>query len=228
MISTAQIAIAPTPWDWNGGTLALRTGYRHQKFNYGNFTANHANLNDLDFDVSTFFVQSRYQFNEHWIASFNLDYNRLLSASHSAPDTKNYGEFYTEYAPSLSIDRFFKTSERSYLSLSAGTCWHVTHADDPNTNHNDRLDQSITAAWLYQVHDRVAVQPFYRIQASEYLRISRKDILQTAGVSVAFIIHPSASLRVFANFETRESTNSTVSDYQKFDAGTGVSLLIRF
>ena len=222
MISTAQIAVAPTPWELSDGTLAIQTGYRHQRFNYGLGSGNEHNLNDLDFDVSTIFAQSRYLFHENWIATFGVDYNRLLTVGGSG----RYGEFYSEISPSFSLERRFQIDEKSIFTASFGAAWHVTHVDPPNSDQNDRIDQNIILSYLRALTPKLYVQPFYLAQFSEYTRGNRKDILQTIGLAVSYSINEYSALRVFTNFEARESTHE--ADYRKLDTGLGASLQIRF
>lgn len=230
MISTAQIAVAPTPWEVSGGQLAVKAGYRHQKFNYGKLAGNERSLNDLDFDVSTIFAQGRYLFNEHWVASAGVDYNRLLSAARSFPtDPGMYTEFYTEVVPSIGLARNFKIDEKSMFTASVTGNWHVTQIDDPNTDHNDRIDEVLMASYVRELAPNLVVQPFYSASFTQFTRVhSRKDIVQTVGVTVAYAINKWASVRASANWEGRESTGSTSNNYEKLDTGLGVSFLARF
>ena len=60
-VNTAQLALAPTPYQIGPGLLAPRIGYRHQWFDYG-LESNSRALGGFDFDVSTVFVDLRYRF----------------------------------------------------------------------------------------------------------------------------------------------------------------------
>jgi hypothetical protein len=47
-------------------------------------------------------------------------------------------------------------------------------------------------------------------------------------MAVAYSVNQWASLRVYANFEQRDSSGASVADYQKLDSGIGASALFRF
>ena len=222
-ISTVQVAIAPAPFAFGNGTLALKTGYRHQKFNYGILTSAKKTLNDLDFDVSTFFTQGRYTINDDWAVNAGLDYNRLLTAAKD-----RYDEFYSEYVPNISLDRSIKVDDKSLINASLGTAYHLTSVDAPNTDHNNRFDGVLMLSYTRELGSDLTIQPFYRAQFSQYTRVNRQDFTQTAGVVLSYSLNPWASFRTYANFETRESTDGAITDYMKFDAGLGASLQIRF
>ena len=207
MISTAQIALTPPPITLGNGQLALKTGYRHQKFNYGVWSGNERSFNDLDFDVSTIFAQGRYVFNENWMASAGVDYNRLLSAARLPTDPGMYTEFYTEVVPSIALERRFKVDDKSMFTASIGANWHVTRIDSPNTDHNDRIDEVFMASYMRELAPNLVVQPFYRAAYTQFTRIhSRRDLLQTVGVVVAYSINKWTSVRAFANYEAGVTT----------------------
>ena len=226
MISTAQIAVAPEPFEVAGGQLTLKSGYRHQKFNYGLWSSNQRNLNDADFDVSSIFAQGRFQLNDNWGITGGLDYNRLLSAA-----TGRYDEFYSELVPNVTLERRFKVDEKSMLSLSLGGNYHATHVDPPQGDANDRIDEVLMASYMRELVPNVVVQPFYRMQFTQYLRNpnhSRKDMIQTAGLAVSYSVNKWASVRTYVNFEQRDTSGPTAVDYRKLDTGLGVSLQARF
>lgn len=223
MISTAQIALTPSPWELADGSFALKTGYRHQKFNYGVWTKNEHNLNDADFDVSSLFLQGRYMFHEKWVFATGLDYNRLLTAA-----TGKYDEFYAEFVPSVSLERSFAIDNKSMVTASLGGNLHITRVDSPNTDHNDRVDEVLLLSYIRELTPAIAVQPFYRAQFTQYTRGSRKDILQTVGLTVSYAFSQWASARVYTNYEARESGDGAVADYRKLDTGIGVSFQVRF
>lgn len=224
MVTTAQVAIAPKPWELSSGKVAFRTGYRHQKFNYAMGSQKQKELNDLDFDVSTFFAQGRYFFNDSLAATLGVDHNRLLNAA-----SGKYDEFYSEAVPTVGVDGQYKINDKSALSVSVSGAWHFTHVDAPRTQENDRVDESILIAYIRQMTPRLVFQPYYRVQFTEYWRNhARKETLQSVGLSFNYNLNSWASVKAFASFEARDSSDYTVQDYRKLDNGLGVSFQVRF
>lgn len=223
-ITTAQIAVAPDPLKFSSGELGFKAGYRHQKFSYGKFSQKEKTLNDMDFDVSTFFAQSRYLHGENLMFSAGLEHNRLLNAG-----TGEYDEFFSETVPSVGVDGQYRLGEKSAVGLSAQGLMHFTRVDPPNSSQNDRIEEVLTATFTRELSPRVSVQPYYRAQLSQYNRNRRRnDVVQTLGVSLGYAINRWASLRLFANYEARESSEVLITDYRKFDNGIGVSFQARF
>ncbi len=59
-VNTLQAAFAPTAYDWKGGRLSPRIGFRHQWFNYG-FGDLRDKRKAFDFDAQTLFMDVRYR-----------------------------------------------------------------------------------------------------------------------------------------------------------------------
>lgn len=223
-ITTAQVAIAPDPFKFASGELALRTGYRHQKFSYGKFSAKEKTLNDADFDVSTVFAQGRFLYRENLMFSAGIDHNRLLNAA-----AGRYDEFFSEAVPSVGVDGQYKINEKSSVSLSGQFLVHFTSVAPPNPAQNDRLEEVLTATYTREIATNLSFQPFYRVQLSQYNRNrNRDDIVQTLGVFLGYSINRWASVRLYASYEARESSERFISDYRKFDNGIGMSFQARF
>ncbi len=223
LITTALAGIAPPAWEVPGGQLAVRAGYRHQRWMYGlDDTSNQ--LNNFDFDVSTAYLGARYVFREHWVASLGLDYNRLLSHE------DDWREFYTELVPSWGLERSVPLGEKTALSLGYVGAAHFTRTDPNPTSHaSDRLDSILSASLAHELLPRLIVQPFYRFQHTHYWESgARNDRFHTLGLTVAYALTDWASVRFFTSWELRDSGDPTVTDYEKFDTGGGVSMALRF
>ena len=73
------------------------------------------------------------------------------------------------------------------------------------------------------------MQPFYRAQLIQYTRNQgREDVVHSVGLNVSYMLNKWSSVRVFANYESRDSSHNLINDYRKFDNGIGVSLNARF
>ncbi len=224
MVSALQLAIAPTPIEFGNGLLGWKGGYRHQKFNYGKFSRKEKSLNDLDFDVSSLFLQGYYFSKKNWLLSAGIEHNRLLNAA-----TGKYDEFYSEWAPTLNFEKQFKLGEKSMLGISGAVAWHRTQVDPPDSGRNDRLDEAVMLALSHELAPNLSVQPYYRVQFAQYLpHNSRQDLTHSVGVALGYVVNKWAAIRFSAGFEGRDSSAVAVNDYRKVDTGLGLSLQAKF
>jgi hypothetical protein len=225
MTSTLQVAITPPAWKLDAGELSAKAGYRHQKFNYGIATGGHeSSLNDVDFDISSLFFQGSFLYNEKWLTTLGLEHNRLLNAS-----AGSYDEFYTEFAPSLSFSRNFALTQKSALVTTISLGGHFSHVDMFPSDAYDRADESATVSYVAEILPQTLFQSYYRAQFTQYTRSQgRRDLVHVVGVGLSFALSKNASLRIFANFESRDSSDPAIADYQKLDTGLGSSLRLAF
>lgn len=224
MLSTFQLAIAPKPMELGDALLGWKGGYRHQKFNYGKFSQNEKSLNDLDFDVSSFFLQGYYIGKKNWMAVAGIEQNRLLNAA-----AGKYDEFYSEWVPNLSLEKQLKLGEKSTLSLTATGAWHISHVDPPEPSQNDRVDEALTVSLSHELVSDLSVQPYYRLQFTQYTRKQgRQDVTQSVGVSLGYAFNKWSSVRFSAGFEGRDSSDASINDYRKLDTGLGLSFQAKF
>jgi hypothetical protein len=228
-VNTAQVAFAPTPFDWNDGKLAPRVGFRHQWYNYG-LDKNDNNLNNIDFDLQTIFAEVRYQFAENWVASFGTDFTRLLQ--HETP-VSDYAEIYKEIVPRGSVERFFPLNDTMFFNVAYDTAYHITETDPfPSSYSNNRWDHNITGSFGWEIMPNLWTQPYYRFQLTDYWgNGSRYDFLYTFGLGFSFNLAKWASLRTFVAYDIKESHDNPESntvDYKNLNAGLGLNLLLRF
>jgi len=223
LVTTAQLAIVAPTIELGNGALQVKGGYQHQKFNFGIYTGGkERTFNNADFDVSTLFVQGRYLFNENWIASFGVDYNRLLSA-----DKGSYKEAYAEVQPKVSLDRTFKIDDKSSINVGVSSNLHLTTVPVGKPGVLDRLDEALMVSYSRELLPNLTVEPYYRIQFTQYYQTqSRNDITQSLGAAVGYSINKWASVRATFGFEHRES--EVAPTYDKVDTGLGVSLQAKF
>jgi hypothetical protein len=222
MITTLQAAANLPTIDFAGGQLATKIGYRHQWWMYSLHDSG-SGLNDFDFAVSTFFIQARHTFGENWAVGLGLDYNRLLSREN------DWTEFYTELMPSWYAERTFTFSEKASLTAGLYGAYHWTNTDDPVSHINDRLDTALGIAYTYALTPNLFAQPYYRIQWSHYTENSdRNDMYNSLGFALTYSINEWSAVRAFIGYENRNSTDTLVPDYDKWDTGLGVTLSMKF
>ncbi len=238
LVSTAQIALAPTPYDLLDGKFAPRIGFRQQWFDYGLLggdkvsvislddiyaTPQKVRLNKFDFNAQTLFTDMQWS-RDKWTASLGFDFTRLLT-------TSSYSQFYREYVPRWSLQRNFTVNENGAFALGYMGDYRFTSVDTPPTvlddDSNDRTDHSLFAAWTQQLCPHSLAQPFYRYTFTHFTaRGSRDDQLHSLGVALYFFFTPQVSLRTFVSYDVRKSDSA--QDYRKLDAGGGVNLTVKF
>jgi hypothetical protein len=223
LITTLQAALAPPPIPLSTGQLTLRSGYRQQRYMYGlDKTSN--NLNNFDFDVGTAYGLVQYSYSQLWSGFFELDYSRYLSHE------ENWTEFYTEWVPTWGLERQIPLGEKHLLSVAYTGANHWTYTDPlPTTNVNDRLDSILSLTWSWHLSPSVLLQPYYRVQYTHYWQNAiRNDYFHTLGAALVWQLKPWAALRAFTSWESRDSNDPLIQDYQKFDSGVGLTLALRF
>ncbi len=62
MVSTAQFALAPTPYKLGDGQTAPRIGFRQQWYDFFQFQSHNPNLNSYDFNLQTAFAENRWTY----------------------------------------------------------------------------------------------------------------------------------------------------------------------
>ena len=223
MVITAQAAFYLPPMELAGGILTARAGYRQQWWLYS-LDDTSSQLNNFDFTLASVFIGIRHTWDEKWVATANLDYNRYLSADN------NWSEFYTELVPNWSLERNIPIGETAQLSIGYYGGYHFTYTDpQPTSNINDRLDNAIGITYTQELIPKLFLQPYYRLQWSHYTENSdRNDMYNDLGVSLVYMFNQWASVRGFVNFESRDSTDDTVSDYQVWNSGGGVTFSAQF
>jgi hypothetical protein len=153
-----------------------------------------------------------------------VEYGRLLSLE------DNLNEFYTELLPGWGIERQIPIGDKQLISLAYVGAYHWTHTDpDPTSHTNDRLDSIAALTWNIQLLPKLILQPYYRFQFTHYTENSnRNDFFHTLGLSAVWVLNEWASVRAFTSWESRNSTDPVIADYQKFDTGGGLSFILRF
>ncbi len=238
LVSTADFAVAPDPFEFDGDRFYPKVGFRHQWFNYGVGTTTDPiertfqGLNSSDFDAQTIYTEGTYALGESWSFGTGFEFVRLLTHESSDGDfDQDYQEFYKEYAPKWSIERYFPINDSMFFSVRYDGKWRITDVDpaQPKRQINDRDDHSLTFAYTQEVLPKVYIQPNFRFQYSDYIvNGDRNDYLYNLGATISWSITDWASVRTFATWEHRESDDPTVADYFKIDSGGGVTLSLRF
>jgi len=238
LVSTAQIALAPTGYDLGAGKFAPRVGYQHQWQNFGlasdarltvfDFKTGglrQARLNEFDFNVQTVFTDARWTFGA-WTFEAGFDFRRLLT-------TSDYEQFYREYVPRWGVQRLFKLGDNSAFALGYEGDYRFTDTDFPppafGSDYNDRTDHSLFAFYAQSLGKHVVAQPYYRFKYTRFTAgEDRDDYLNSFGLAVNWYFCPHASLRAFVAYDILETNSALVPDYRAFNGGGGINLTVRF
>jgi len=238
LVSTAQIALAPTPYDLGSGKLAPRLGYRHQWYDFGlasstrltvfdfqTQTFRSARLNEFDFNAQTLFTDARWT-RENWTVEAGLDFTRLM-------DTSHYEQFYREFVPRWRVQRFFPLNETMAFSVGYEGDYRFADTDLPpasfNQDFNSRTDHSLLVAYTQALCKHAVVQPYYRFKYTHFTAgENRHDYLNSFGLALYCFFTPQISVRAYAGYDIMSTSSNLVPDYKKLDAGGGVNLTIRF
>jgi len=91
------------------------------------------------------------------------------------------------------------------------------------------VDHIVTAAYSHLFTPRLLAQPYYRFKLTQFIGdLDRDDYLHSIGLSVHFFFNRYASIRAFIAQDWRDSSLSSVPEYNKLDAGGGVTVALRF
>jgi len=238
LVSTAQVALVPTPYAIPGGELSPRLGFRYQWYNYGlDQTSNQdipiGGLNSLDFDSATLFAEVAYRFQQFWNFNVGVDGTQLMSHEQTRT-TSDYHVFYKELVPRLGIERTYAINDNVGLSLAYNFYYHITQTDPvPYGNMNDRYDNSLTLTYTQQIIPRLVAQPYYRYTFTDYSgpTVKRSDMLHTVGMTMAYYFNNWASVRTFVSYDTNNSHGNPTSsafNYENINTGGGVNLTFKY
>lgn len=101
----------------------------------------------------------------------------------------------------------------------------------PNAYINDRMDHILTVSFAHMPIENVILRPFYRFMYTDYLKGDwgdRNDTIQTIGLIATWNLAQWCQLRGFISYDHHESDDERIPDYRKWDAGSGVTLSVRF
>lgn len=230
LVSTVQLALAPTPYDLGGGKFAPRAGYRHQWFDFGLWGAELDNvpvkLDTYDFNAQTAFADMRWT-RAGWSFDAGFDFTRLLA-------TSTYNEFYTEHTPRWGVQRTFPLSATAAVTVGYEGDYRFSDLNNAGlfvpSDYNDRTDHGILASYTQTFGRHAMLQPYYRFKYTHFTAsdVNRDDTLNSFGVAFYWFFTPQISARVFASYDMRNSSATGISDYRKLDTGAGLNLTFRF
>lgn len=257
LISTAEAALAPTPFPLGNGTLTLapRIGYQSQWFDYLfndqkiGFIGNEfvppptKELSDFDFNSQMVYGDATWTHN-HLSFDAGLEATRMFS-------TPNYDPFYDELAPYWSLRYVLPIGEKTALSASYLGDYRFTSVEqsfflgsslgNSSRNADDRMDHGLLVTWTQVLCKHVVFQPFYQFKYTRFENRqtilgsggvpveapTRNDYLNTAGAGIYWLVCPNCTVRGFINYNYLKSSISAL-EYHEYDGGAGLDVTIRF
>jgi hypothetical protein len=247
-VTTLEGALMTKPCITRFASYRGEFGYRHQFYNYfGNndvvvktFTnpgqERSYDARDFDFDSSTFFGNLTAQ-TKHYQFGLGLDHTRLFGFKDLR--NNNYDEFYSEVVPRWSMQRNFRVCKRSQISLAYLGSYHFTDEDAPlidapsfygfkvRDDRSERWEHTLLAAYTVALPGSIAVQPYYRFQFNDFEHTDNY-LIHTAGFSAGWYPCENFSLRGFVGYNWSDASDSRVAEYEKLDAGGGLTATLRF
>ena len=234
LTSAARLTLETPAWSVASGKMAARAGYNHIWMNYA-LTGQKLDpltgfrKSDNDFDAPSLFGELSQTW-EHWQATVGADWLRLLSHQ---PTYGSYDQFYRDYAIRWSLTRTIELGTSHSLLAGYLGSRHFTGVDPsiPGLNdrsRNDRTDHTLLLGYTYKITQRLALQPSYRLQFSGYDEAGRQDLLHSFNGSLVFGLNRWLFVRTYGGCEIRESNDTLVSDYRKWDLGVSLGATLRF
>jgi len=231
LLSTAQFALAPTPYAVGNGTLMPSLGYRHQWFDFGmngGAIPHVLAYRDLDFNAQTVFAGAVWQ-RDNWSFGGGLDATRLMQ-------TSSYVQFYEELVPHWMARRALPINDCMAFAVSYEGDYRATHIrprflEFGTEDASDRTDHSIVLTYTQMLCKHGVFQPFYRMKYTHFTAYPegpRNDYLNTLGAGLYWLVCPHFSVRTFVNYDILTTGNPRVEEYRKFDGGGGIDVTVRF
>ena len=235
LLSTAEFALAPTPYPLWNGMLAPRVGYQGQWVDYflndKRIFGLPFHLKDLDFSAQSVFADATWT-RGHWSFGAGLNAMRLFNT----PQADSYDPIYDELAPNWMARYVLPLCEKSAVSATYFGDYRFTSIrpqflEFSAGDANDRTDHGLLLTYTPVFCKQVVFQPYYQMKYThftDYPLGPRNDYLNTVGGGLYWMVCPNFSVRTFVSYDIQSSGNRFVQDYRKFDGGGGISASIRF
>lgn len=233
LTSAAQVSLAAPDRPLAGGSLRPRIGYQHVWMNYGIVGQSRdpntgLKKSENDFDAATLQADVTQTWNR-WQLQLGADWQRLLSHQ---PSYSDYSEFYRSIGPRWSLSRVFPLGKKHMLLGSYLGSAHFTYVDATpglsDSDRNNRTEHGFVGAYSYSPTARWVLQPYYRLQLSDFTTQTRTDITHSFNATATYMIRPWLFARAFGGHERRESNELTTPDYRKWDVGLSLSASFGF
>jgi hypothetical protein len=212
--------------DLAGGRLTVAAGGRGQIFRYGLLGENtkiidFQQVERNNFDLLGAGLRETWQ-RGAWLATSGQQ--GALMRNRRAGRT-----FYRELAWDVGLYRQWRWESGAQLLVGGEVVRHWTWTDTYGllpSSWNDRLEGSLSAAWSQPVLDRLVWRTTVRVLHAGYNHAGRHrtDENEVAGTELLWKLHERWELRLFLAYDRRDSNEPGVSDYRRWEAGSGAGL----
>lgn len=250
IITTPEIAFAPTIQDEQYSMLSPRAGFRYQFFTYAqaeNPKGVYATTGPsaLNFDVMNPYIGLGWQADDDLSFDFSMQaniYEGSPPGQLSGRDRSSYVNFLNEYPLAWQASWFHVIEEIHSLAITA----RASYVWALPTNFS-RTDNNLTVSWAIAPIREISMQFYASARLAKYTGLNptqqdnpgsnlgyfpnndRLDIQQTYGASVTWTPVEYVSLRGFVSWTKSDSTQvQETGTYEALNAGTGLNLIYRF
>jgi hypothetical protein len=215
---------APATSRWTG-QFTWEAGARAQTYRYGYLTGMKKTINFVEVDRNNFDLVGVHVrgtwWRNRWLASAGLRTStmRNRAASHT---------FYEELALEWQLFRTWSLNPSRTLAAGLEGAGRLTNTDSYGIypkGWNDRVEQGLFTVLDQDLGNDWHLQPALRVLASSYTQSgrSRTDWHLSGRVAVTHPLGRNADVRFSAGYDQRESTESEISDFKKWDLALALS-----
>lgn len=234
--TSVSVAIDTLPRVVGTGQLVAGAALVYQR-NIHDLATSEQDIENLDFDSYALPLSAAYRWGRGWEASASL----TLGALYSVGEDPSHELLYRHLTPALGLRKLTELREGLILSTGAGVSYADTWTDVSSDiayrdDRNDKVESSADVS-LYVLSGPWTIAPSIRVSYGHYLHweegaftaYDRDDLTLNGGLTVAYALGRWGSLRAYANYDRRNSTESIQSyDYEAGTVGLGASLSVRF
>ncbi len=209
-----------------GGNLAIDAGVRAQIYRYGllgdeDKVIDYIQVDRNNFDLAGPHLRALWQ-RGPWLADGGVQGAWLHNRSSGRT-------FYREVAALAALYRQWKTASGSIFlvggEINQRWSWTDTYGLLPSS-WNDRTEGSVSGQWIKRVGRALVWRTNLRVHAADYSRAERqrRDVTGTLGTELNWAINDRLDVRLFISHEERDSTESGIPDYSRWEIGSGGGL----
>ncbi len=231
-LTSAQVGATwhATPRAWRGGQIGWEAGAKAQAYRYGFLAGGSQEINFVeidrnDFDLLGAHLRADWR-RDDWLAAATL---RGLSLRSKAADHI----FYEEVALEWQLFRHWSPTPRRTVAVGLEGAARLSRTDSFGLlpgGWNDRVEQGLVVALNQTLGTRWHLQPALRVLATRYTHSGRDrtDWHESARLGLSYALTPRAELRLSASYDQRDSSETTIADFRKWDLALGAAAHWRF
>jgi len=238
-VGTIQPEFLPFETNIDEGLVSTRVGVRFQWYRYGIYGNQDKQVfpnypvSNNDFDSISPYAEANYR-NGGWYGAIGFEYTQLENQFADRI-------FYKESAPYWAGGYTLEVTPQSAFYFQYDGRYRFTKTTPGATpipfigDLNNRVDQAFSIIYSHIFFEDLLVQGSYRFQWTGYTDGSRlqgnrnrDDIYNTVSAVVSYWVFDEVAVRVFVNWQDRNTDDRFAQDYQVFNGGGGVNISMNF